>query len=119
MAAVSKEKSDLGLMPSRFLSALTRLEEIHADLTIRQLKYLMFIAQNPGTVVADMYRALNSKSSMASHTLAVLSDVGTEKVAGLKLVEYRPDEKDRRRKRLFLTAKGARLLADLKRDLGL
>lgn len=106
-------------MPARFLSALDRLEEAHADLTIRQLKYLLYVAEHPGITVAEAYRALGSNTSNASRTLALLTDVGNPRRPGLGLIEMHPDDKDRRLKRLTLTAKGIQFLVDLRKDLGL
>jgi DNA-binding MarR family transcriptional regulator len=115
----SGREASLGSMPSKFLKALERLQDTHADLTVRQLRYLMFVAEHPGLTVAEVYRALGSHASIASRTFAILSDVGTPKVEGLGFVDMRPDEKDRRLRRLFLSAKGGRFLADLRKDLGL
>ncbi len=109
-------KYDLGGFPSRFMRALDRLHQTHADMTVRQLRYLFFVAQNPGLTVADVYRALGSNTSIASRTIAILSEVGAAKSEGLGLVEARPDDKDRRLRRLFLTPKGLRFLTELRAD---
>lgn len=112
-------KYDLGGLPSRFLRALDRLHETHADLTVQQLRYLFFVAEHPGLTVAEVYRALASNTSIASRTFAILSDIGTPSVEGLDLVEMRPDERDRRLRRLYLSPKGVRFLEELCKDLGL
>lgn len=111
-------KYDLGGLPGHFLRALDRLHETHPDLTVQQLRYLFFVAENPGLSIADVYRALGSNTSIASRTFAILSDIGTPSTEGLDLVEMRQDDKDRRLRRLFLTPKGLGFLSDLCGDLG-
>ena len=81
------------------------------------MRYLFFVAAHPGLTVAEIYRALVSNTSIASRTFAVLSDIGTPSAKGLDLVEMRPDERDRRLRRLYLTPKGVRFLEELRKDL--
>lgn len=111
-------KYDLAGLPGRFLRALDRLHETHSDLTVQQLRYFFFVAEHPGLTVAEIYRALGSNTSIASRTFAILSDIGSPSAGGLGFVELRPDERDRRLRRLYLSPKGVRFLEELRKDLG-
>lgn len=114
-------REDLGPTPRRLLRVLERLREIHADMTVIQLQHLVFVAENPGTTVKEIYAAVGTgiNSGNSTKTIALLSEVGNNTAEGFRLVETFTDAKDRRLKRVQLTAKGARLFSDIRRDLGL
>lgn len=78
---------------------------------------LFYIAANPGTTQRDLWNAQQTDDSIVSRTVALLTDRGVRNVKGLGLVELRPEGPDYRWKRMYLTPKGERLLADIARDL--
>lgn len=113
------DEADLGLFSRRLMNAISRLEEQHTEMTLRQFHHLLYVAENPGTTVRETCRALGTSSSVASRNLALLTDVGSPGQKGLAYVEMRNDPDDRRVRRLHLTTKGVRVLQDIRRDLGM
>lgn len=120
MAAVTEVRpsvEDTQATAGALLKALGRLRDRHDDMTITQAMFFLFVAHNPGTTQRALYQALGSNDSVASRTLAILSDLGARNTAGLDLVTMRVNPNDRRERLLDLTPKGKRLLADLHADL--
>jgi DNA-binding MarR family transcriptional regulator len=99
------------------IKVLARLRDRHADMTLQQAMFLFYVAQRPGITQREVYEALGSSDSVASRTLAILSDVGLRNVAGLELVEMKVNPQDRRERFLSLSPKGKRLMDDILSDL--
>jgi DNA-binding MarR family transcriptional regulator len=97
----------------RYLRALSRLREVHPDMTLLQAQFLFFVASNPGCTQRRVYEALDTTDSNAARTLAILSEYGGRNVEALNLVSMNVNPNDRREKLLDLTNKGKRLMDDL------
>jgi DNA-binding MarR family transcriptional regulator len=106
-------------MPAtRLVKVLQRLRDLHADMTVLQVQFLLWIAANPGENQRALLTALDVSDSVASRNLAILSEYGVRGTEGLALVEMRMNPTDRRAKLLYLTRKGRSLLEDIVSDLG-
>jgi DNA-binding MarR family transcriptional regulator len=92
------------------VKALAKLRERHDNMTVLQAMCLFHIAENPGITQRKLYEALGTSDSVASRTLALLSDAGEN---SLELVEMTPNPKDRREKFLTLSGTGQKLIAEL------
>jgi len=101
------------------LRAFNRLRDLHSDMTLLQASFLMYVARSPGVSQRALYEALGSNDSVASRTLAILSDVGSRNTPGLGLINMRPNPQDRRERVVTLTPKGNRLMADLAEDIAI
>lgn len=106
------------LFAGNLSGALGRLRDLHPDMTIMQAQFLLSIAAQPGITQRELYDHIESNDSVASRTIAILSDIGNRNTEPLHLIEVRLNPKDRREKNLHLTTKGARLVADLRKDVG-
>lgn len=100
------------------LKVMQRLKHQHPDMTVYQAQFFIMVAANPGINQKDLYTSLGSNDSVASRTLALLSDVGSRSVPGLNLVSAKINPLDRRERLLNLTPKGETLWADIRRDFG-
>lgn len=99
------------------LKVFRRLRDRHAEMTMLQAMCLLHVAHNEGIAQTDLYDALDSNDSTVSRTLALLSDLGVRQYAGLDLVAMRVDKADRRRRLIYLTPKGRRLIGEIEADL--
>ena len=90
----------------RMVRALAHLRQCHSDMTVQQAMILLHIAANPGVTQRALYEALDANDSVASRTLAVLSNIGMRDVRGLNLVELTINPEDRRERLLTLTPAG-------------
>jgi len=95
---------------------MQRLRDQHEDMTLFQAQFFVVIATNPGINMKDAYRQIGARDSMASRTLALLTDIGSRTVLGLDLVVARINSLDRRERLLDLTPKGRRLWSDIEKD---
>jgi DNA-binding MarR family transcriptional regulator len=100
------------------LKAFRRLRDRHADMTLLQAMCFFTVATKQGITQRALYEELSASDSAASRILAVLSDIGDRKTAGLDLVSMRVNPNDRRERLLYLTPKGRRLIDDIAADLG-
>lgn len=82
-----------------------------------QAMVLIHVAAHPGVSQNELFEALDSNDSTVSRTLALLSDIGDRKSPGLDLVRMQVDTVDRRRRLVYLTPKGKRLIGDIVGDL--
>ena len=99
------------------IKALGRLRDRHSDMTLQQAMSFFLVAEKPGITQRELYEALGTNDSVASRTVAILSDVGSRNTPGLDLVEMRINPEDRRERILRLTPKGRRLMDDIVNDL--
>lgn len=99
------------------LRVLTRLRDLHPDMTVLQAMCLAYIAAKPGMTQRELYRHLGSNDSVASRTVALLSDIGNRGTPGFDLVRMDVDPADRRQRLLSLTPKGCRFAKDLAQDI--
>lgn len=104
-------------LAGRLVKALSRLRERHSDMTVLQAMSLFFIAANPGITQRRLYQSLGTSDSVASRTIAVLTDIGTAHTAALNLVTMKLNPEDRRERLLYLSARGERLVDDIAADL--
>lgn len=98
-------------------SALARLRDRHADMTLLQAQCLALVAANPDITQIDLCRATGMSDATASRTIAMLTDIGSRAVEGMDLVRMTVNPEDRRVRLLSLTSKGKRLMDDLMVDL--
>jgi DNA-binding MarR family transcriptional regulator len=96
----------------KLIRALTRLQDLHGALTLKQALIFLTIAAEDGIRQEELYRRLDLTDSSASRSVALFSDVGSRGFAGLDLIKVMPDA-DRRYRIIFLTNKGKRVAADL------
>jgi DNA-binding MarR family transcriptional regulator len=123
MAANIKDDHPTFHVPaSRVLKVLSRLRELHNDMTILQAMIFFRIAAEPGVTQRTVWRELDTYDSVASRGVAVLSSAGVKGAHGRKteplhLIELRENPDDRRERMLYLTRKGRTLMEDIIRDL--
>lgn len=91
------------------------------DVPVTTIAALVYISDHQGCSVQDLETALDVQSSTSSRIVARLSDVGRNgpsgKVPGLGLISIEQDHTDRRRRNLFLTAKGTRMVQEMENAL--
>ncbi len=109
---------------SRMFKFLSRLRQMHGDMTILQAMIFFRIAMEPGVTQRRVWEDLDTFDSVASRGVSVLSYAGLKNASGnrtepLHLVEVRENPADRREKLLFLTNKGRTLVEDCMKDLGM
>jgi DNA-binding MarR family transcriptional regulator len=101
------------------LKAFRRLRDIHPEMTILQAMCFLVVVQRPGITQKQLSAEVDASDSATSRILAALSDLGDRKApGGFDLIRMVPDVQDRRLRLVFLTRKGARLLADIADDIG-
>jgi len=92
--------------------ALNALIEVDAEFPIQWVKVFLQIAKNEGSSLKDIAEETGISMSVMSRTIGALSNTRRMgKPYGVVLVKNAKD--DRRRKELFLSAKGKRLLEKL------
>ena len=111
------EKNPYETVAGALIKVLARLRDRHADMTLLQAMFFFTVAQKPGITQRELYEALGSNDSVASRTLAILSDLGSRNTPGLDLIEMRTNPLDRRERIVRLTRKGERLMQDIMDDL--
>lgn len=88
------------------------------DITAQRLLILLEVYLHQGLSQAELLRELPATSITAlSRNLAELSTLTPKKTVGLGLVELRQDPLSLRRKLVFLTPKGRRFVARLRKEL--
>lgn len=94
--------------------ALAELTNIDPEFPIAWALVFLTIAQNEGAALKDISEETGISMSVMSRTIGALSNARRMgKPYGIVLVKMAKD--DRRRKELFLSAKGKRLLEKLKK----
>ncbi|WP_295797092.1 MarR family winged helix-turn-helix transcriptional regulator [uncultured Microbulbifer sp.] len=87
----------------------------HSDITLHQIKVLLFVAlrdaQDDPADSREISGALQLSTSGVSRALASLGDYGRGGRGGLGLIELRVDPNDRRRKPVMLSRKGLKVMA--------
>lgn len=92
-------------------------DEIAPDVTAQRLLILVNVGMHEGLSQNELREHLPETSVTAlSRNLADLSYQTSRKTAGPGLVELRPDPRNLRKKRIFLTAQGRRFLDNLRRQ---
>ncbi len=95
-------------------NALNELAEIDAEFPLQWALVFLEIAQNEGASLKDIAEETGISMSVMSRTIGALSNYRRMgKPYGIILVKSAKD--DRRRKELFLSAKGKKLLEKLKK----
>lgn len=110
------ENNPYAAVSKALVRALGRLRDRHADMTLQQAMTFFLVAQNPGITQRAIYETLGTNDSVASRTVAILSDVGSRNTPGLDLIEVKINPQDRRERILRLTPKGKRLMDDIVAD---
>jgi DNA-binding MarR family transcriptional regulator len=96
--------------------ALTELTSIDPEFPIQWALVFLAIANNEGAALKDIAEETGISMSVMSRTIGALSNARRMgKPYGIVIVKMAKD--DRRRKELFLSAKGKRLLEKLKKAL--
>lgn len=100
-------------------SALGRLRDRYADMTLLQAQALLLVAGNPGISQIAIARTLEMTDGTASRTFAILADIGNARTGapGLDFIRMDVNPKDRRERLLTLTHKGKRMMDDILSDL--
>ena len=106
----------MALAPS-LVRAMSRLRNLHVDMSITQVMALFMIADRPGITQRDLHTLLGTTDSASSRIVALLSDIGSRNVQGMGLVEMKVNLEDRRERNLYLTRKGRLLCDDVSNDL--
>lgn len=83
-----------------------------ADLTLRQVNILMFLAENPGASVRDVERGLEIPFSSASKNVNFWGDIYRKDVQGMGMVTQKFKEGSKKTKAFTLNQKGQKLLAN-------
>jgi DNA-binding MarR family transcriptional regulator len=102
---------------SRVCKVLGRLRDRHPDMTVLQAQCFFTVAARPGISQRQLMNEMDSNDSTISRILALLSDLGDRKSAGLDLIEMKVNPMDRRERLMFLSPKGKRFIADVASDL--
>jgi DNA-binding MarR family transcriptional regulator len=116
------------LVPAtRLGKVLSRLRQLHNDMTILQAMFFIRIAAEPGVTQSKLWDEFDTFDSVASRAVSVLGSAGVRgglkangerrETKGLELIELVEDPEDRRFKRLYLSARGHTLMADIANDL--
>jgi len=90
--------------------AVRAVSEIDPHLTLTHLGVLLVISRKPGCNPGDLITELGISSAAAARLVARVSDWENPVVKGLGLVSSEMDPWDRRKRNLFLTPKGQRLI---------
>ena len=86
-------------------------DNIAPDITVQRVLVLLSIARHPGLSQSELSATLPGISTTAmSRNIADLSDRTSQKRGGPGLVRLQQDPGNLRRKRVYLTAKGRRLI---------
>lgn len=107
----------LVLAGARLNAAMSRLRELHPDMTVLQAQCFFTIAANPDVMQRELHTLLGVTDAHASRAVAMLGEFGSRNVPAMNLVESAVDPDDRRIRRTNLTTRGRRLLNDILRDL--
>jgi len=100
----------------KFHNALSELTNIDPEFPIAWAMVFLAIADNEGAALKDIAEETGISMSVMSRTIGALSNARRMgKPYGIVLVKMAKD--DKRRKELFLSAKGKRLLEKLKKAL--
>ncbi len=100
----------------KFQNALVELTNIDPEFPIQWALVFLTISQNEGAALKDISEQTGISMSVMSRTIGALSNARRMgKPYGIVLVKMAKD--DKRRKELFLSAKGKRLLEKLKKSL--
>ena len=106
-------------LAGKLLQVLTRLQDLHIDMTVRQAMCLLMVAAKPGITLHELYETLNFQHSLASRQVALLAHVGNKHgQQGLGLIRIEEGYPDRRQRVLHLTPKGEKIMQDIASDLG-
>jgi DNA-binding MarR family transcriptional regulator len=98
------ESADAALF--KLIRVLEEFRTLDPDLPIQYALSFLTLAQNEGFSIGALAQRLAIAQSSASRNIAALSDWHSFGKPGLGLVEAREDPRERRRKRVSLTAKG-------------
>lgn len=108
-----------GPAASGLAEALARVRDLYPDMTVAQLEMFLRFAATPGASQTEVRAAMGAFSdSRASRTVAILGSAGDRKTQPLHLLEAAEDPRNRNYKRVFLTAKGRRLVEDITASIG-
>lgn len=94
----------------RLSFALEAVAEVDPHLCLSHLAVLLTIARKPGCSPGDLIDELGISSASAARLVARVSDWETPVIKGLGLVRSEMDPYDRRKRNLFLTPEGQRLI---------
>ncbi len=101
----------------RLSKALSRFNDVHSDMSLLQMMFLLQVAANPGITQRQLWGLLGVSDGVASRVLAILGPFGSRGTEPLKLVSITVDPNDRRSRILGLTPKGQRLIETIHEDL--
>jgi DNA-binding MarR family transcriptional regulator len=93
---------------------LERLNETHPDMTVRAAKVLLQVAAEEGLTQSEIIHKHGYTKTTVNRIIYLLTDKGTRgDGTGLRLVEKQGDGDDDRKKPLWLTPRGRRLVQDM------
>jgi len=118
--APTKDQKDFNAYFSiggRGFKALSRLRQAHKNMSVLQAMCLFNIAQNREVAQQSLCQDVGITTSVASQVLHILSQYPKRGAHPLRLITVVENPADRRFRLLSLTAKGKRLIDDIRRDI--
>src|SRR5262245_50275358 len=101
----------------RSFKALSRLRQAYKNMSVLQAMCLFYIAQNREVAQQSLCQDIGITTSVASQVLHILSQYPKRGAHPLRLITVVENPADRRFRLLSLTAKGKRLIDDIRRDI--
>lgn len=96
---------------------LSRLNDLHPDMTILQARVFFLIAEQPGITQRDLSAQLSVSDSNVSRVCDLLGSHGARNGTALRLIQPSLCSVDRRIRRMNLSTKGAALMQTILSDL--
>lgn len=117
----SEEGPVLSKHTQRLFHTLRVARKADPDVPVSTIAALVYIADHQGCSVQDLEGALDVQSSTSSRIVARLPNIGRNdprsRVPGLGLISIEQDAQDRRKRNLFLTPKGVKLVQEMENAL--
>ncbi len=120
MRAVMRRSTAAELSAIKRLPALTSLMSVFKalasldnEMQIQMVAILLVVAQRPGVYQSEMAALVGVSQSSVSRNVQSLSRYRRDGLPGFELVEQRPDMRDARNMRLFLTVAGVAFVTRL------
>src|SRR5262245_36765321 len=115
LETTTREDATFLVPATRLGKVLSRLRQLHNDMTILQAMFFVRVAAEPGVTQSKLWDEFDTFDSVASCAIAVLGSAGVRgglnakgerrETKGLGLKELVEDPKDRCFKRLYLSAR--------------
>ncbi len=93
--------------------ALSYLQDADEDISVEMVDVFLMVACEPGIAFGEVRKVTGLAQSTLSRHVSALGDYKRNRDHGAGLIESVEDPNERRRKRLFLTAKGRRVVSHI------